>query len=141
MAGPLLESTYALQVQCLGESHSSSVHTLSLVSLCRSLRLDNSGLQLQQTSRSRSSSLSSSLQSSAQSSPTISEAWHHTDSEVSYWLLQQQSRDEASSADPPRAPAPPPNASRAAEAVSILQPIQDSEPSGASEDSASDIGD
>jgi len=81
------------------------------------------------------------LQSSAQSSPSNAVSWHLSDSEVSFWLLQQQSRDEALSADPPRAPAPPPDISRASETLSILQPIQDSGHSGASEDSTSDIGD
>jgi hypothetical protein len=56
-------------------------------------------------------------------------------------MLQQQSRDEASSADPQRAPAPPPDVLRAAEGFSILQPIDNYGPSNASEGSASDIGD
>jgi hypothetical protein len=144
VARPLLESAHSLQVQCLGASHSSSVHTSSLVSVCQSLYTDSRSLQLRQNSRAGSSSAQgASFPSSSESYLSIAAAhgWHLSDSEVSYWMLQQQSRDELSSADPHRAPAPPPDIVRAAEGFSILQPIEDSGHSGASEGSASDIGD
>ena len=144
VARPLLESAHSLQVQCLGESHSSSVHTSSLVSVCQSLHTDSRSLQLRQNSRTGSSSAQgSSFPSSSESYLSIAAAhgWQLSDSEVSYWMLQQQSRDELSSADPHRAPAPPPDILHAAEGFSNLQPIEDSGHSGASEGSASDIGD
>jgi hypothetical protein len=127
----------------LGELHPSSVHTLSLVSVCQSLHSDSSSSQLQQVHRSGLSSIESSQSSSssADSSPSIAATWQLSDSEVSFWILQQQSRDEASSTDPLRAPAPPPDILRAAEGFSILQPMENPGPSGVSEGSASDIGD
>ena len=144
VARPLLESAHSFQVQCLGESHSCSAHTRSLVSVCQSLHSDSSSLQLHQNFGSRSSSADGSPSlSSADSYLSIAAAhgWHLSDSEVSYWMLQQQSRDELSSLDPQRAPAPAPDVFCAAEGYSTLQPTEDSGPSGVSEGSASDIGD
>jgi hypothetical protein len=142
VALPLLESTYTLHAQCLGESHPSSLHTHSLVSLCQSLHSDSGGLQLQRPPRSESSSIESSpLPSPPDSSPAIAATWQLSDSEVSYWMLQQQSRDDVSSADPLRAPAPPPDVFCAAEGFSILQPIENSGASDANEGPAGDIGD
>jgi hypothetical protein len=54
-------------------------------------------------------------------------------------MLQQQSREEASG-DPQRAPAPAPDAEHAVESFSIMQPVEDSMPAGASEACGSDIG-
>ena len=119
-----------------------SLHTHSLVSLCQSLHSDSGGLQLQRPPHSESSSIESSpLPSPPDSSPAIAATWQLSDSEVSYWMLQQQSRDDVSSADPLRAPAPPPDVFRAAEGFSILQPIENSGASDANEGPASDIGD
>ena len=138
VARPLLESSYAFQVQCLGEAHPTSAHTLSLVSVCQSLHSGSSGLQAQPSSRrSGSSSLDDSpLLSPAASHPSIAATWQLSDSEVAYWMLQQQARDELS-ADPQRAPAPPPDVTRTAEGFSILQPVEGLQASGASGSEAS----
>ena len=137
VARPLLESSYAFQVQCLGEDHPTSAHTLSLVSVCQSLHSGSSGLQAQRSSRrSGSSSDDSPLLSPSASYPSIAATWQLSDSEVAYWMLQQQARDELS-ADPQRAPAPPPDVTRTAEGFSILQPVEGLQASGASGSEAS----